>query len=232
MHQIISAEFNGTAVDIIDRDGKKWLTAEQIGRCLGYNEANASQGVRNLHNRHADEFTDADTCQIKLIWQGQGRELRMFSDTGCIKLGFFANTVRAKEFRTWASQVLAGQPPAPAHDMALAREVGQLKDALAATQKLVAGLTRQLLLAKDREIRALRQRMEEDTQRRIDRVILLEAAGTPRTQIAASTGLSFNYIRQIVFRARRDGHLGIDVTPQQGSLAFGGGSLDRHPVPG
>lgn len=116
---------------------------------------------------------------------------------------------------------LRAQPPAVA-DLGLAREVGQLKDALAAQQKTIAGLLRQLTQAKDREIRTLRQRLQDEAQRRIDRVILLEAAGTPRPQIVATTGLSFNYIRQIVDRARRDGHLGIDVTPQQGSLTLGG----------
>lgn len=109
MMKMIPAEFQGMKLDILDHEGKRWLTAEQIGLALGYGEANASQGVRNLHNRHADEFSEADTCQLKLIWQGQGREVRVFSDTGCIKLGFFASTARAKDFRTWAAKVLAGQ---------------------------------------------------------------------------------------------------------------------------
>ena len=107
--QLIPAEFHGTPLSIIDRDGQKWLTSEEVGRCLGYAEANVSQGVRNLYNRHADEFSESDTCQIKTVWQGQKRELRVFSATGCIKLGFFANTARAKDFRTWAAKVLAGQ---------------------------------------------------------------------------------------------------------------------------
>jgi DNA-binding CsgD family transcriptional regulator len=37
--------------------------------------------------------------------------MRVFSSTGCIKLGFFANTGRAKEFRAWAAKVLDGQVP-------------------------------------------------------------------------------------------------------------------------
>lgn len=102
-----TAEFFGTSVTILDHANARWLTAEEVGRCLGYAESNASQGVRNLYNRHSDEFTDIDTCQIKLIWQGQNREIRVFSSTGCIKLGFFANTARAKDFRTWAAKVLA-----------------------------------------------------------------------------------------------------------------------------
>ena len=103
---LITAEFFGNPVSIIDHAGKRWLTAEEAGRCLGYNEANASQGVRNLYNRHIDEFTEADTCQIKLIWQGQMREIRVFSGTGCRLLGFFANTPQAKKFRAWAAQTL------------------------------------------------------------------------------------------------------------------------------
>jgi hypothetical protein len=105
------ADFHGTPVTIIEHDHMRWLTAEQVGVCLGYSEANAGQGIRNLHNRHADEFTEADTCQIKLSWQGQMREMRVFSHTGCNLLAFFSNTARAKDFRAWAKQVLAGQAP-------------------------------------------------------------------------------------------------------------------------
>lgn len=112
--------------------------------------------------------------------------------------------------------------PAPA--LAVAKEAGQLRDQLARCEGEVVRLTRQLLLAKDREIRSLKLRAAEETQRRIDRVIALEAAGRPRAEIAANTGLAFNYIRQIIFRARRDGHLGQDVTPEstQGQLALDG----------
>lgn len=109
MLQSIPAEFHGTPLTIIEHASRKWLTAEDAGLCLGYSSANASQGVRNLYNRHNDEFSTDDTCQIKMIWQGQNREMRMFSETGCIKLGFFSNTTRAKEFRNWASQTLAGK---------------------------------------------------------------------------------------------------------------------------
>ncbi len=114
MNTLITTEFMGTAVSVIDQNGKKWLTAEDVGRCLGYNEANASQGVRNLYNRHADEFTEADTCQLKLMMAGQMRELRVFSDAGCIKLGFLSNTERSKAFRTWAAKVLAREMQAAA----------------------------------------------------------------------------------------------------------------------
>lgn len=113
---MLTTKFHDTPVNIISHNGKMWLTAEEVGHCLGYNEANARQGINNLYNRHADEFTEADTCVINLMTQGQMREMRVFSATGCNLLAFFSNTTRAKEFRAWAKQVLVSAPtPLPAH---------------------------------------------------------------------------------------------------------------------
>ncbi len=117
---IQSATFHGQQLSIIDHDSRKWLTAEQIGQALGYSHDNARKGINKVFERHGDEFSELDTCVVKLTSQGQGRDTRIFSDTGCIKLGFFANTPRAKEFRTWASRELAGRAsavlPAPTFD--------------------------------------------------------------------------------------------------------------------
>jgi len=106
---IQSATFHGQNLSIIDHDSRKWLTAEQIGQALGYSGDRARDSINTLYKRHDDEFSEADTCTINLMSQGQRRATRIFSDTGCIKLGFFANTPRAKEFRTWASRELAGR---------------------------------------------------------------------------------------------------------------------------
>lgn len=110
---LITAEFFGSPVTIIDHVGKRWLTAEEVGRCLGYGEANARKGISKLYNAHADEFTGTDTCVVDLATQGQTRSIRIFSATGCIKLGFFANTPKAKQFRAWAAQTLEAATPAP-----------------------------------------------------------------------------------------------------------------------
>lgn len=106
---IQSATFHGQQLSIIDHESRKWLTAEQIGQALGYSPDNARKGINKVFERHGDEFSELDTCVVKLTSQGQGRDTRIFSDTGCIKLGFFANTPRAKEFRTWASRELASR---------------------------------------------------------------------------------------------------------------------------
>jgi len=112
MTKAITAQFQGLDLSIIDHNGQKWLTAEQIGLALGYNPANASAGIRNLYNRHADEFTEQDTCRINLMRQGQAREVLVFSATGCHLLSFFSNTPRAKAFRAWAKEALVQGPAA------------------------------------------------------------------------------------------------------------------------
>ncbi|WII93165.1 BRO family protein [Kingella negevensis] len=97
------------SVSIISHDNRRWLTAEDVGRCLGFGKGNERDGIIKAYNRHADEFSTEDTCTVKLTVQGQRREIRIFSETGCIKLGFFSNTATAKQFRKWAAKVLSGR---------------------------------------------------------------------------------------------------------------------------
>ena len=135
------AEFLGTPLSIINHAGKRWLTAEQAGRALGYNEANARQGVNNLYNRHEDEFTEEDSTIIKLMTvDGKQREARIFSDTGCNMLGFFANTPRAKDFRAWAKKALAAQPVQNAQNAQNAPLVAQLQAQLAQQAQQLAAM--------------------------------------------------------------------------------------------
>ena len=99
MTHLIPADYHGYAIQLIEKDGQRWLTARDLGLCL-------------------DEFTEKDSCEIKLISQGQERNTRIFSPSGCHLLSFFANTGRAKDFRAWAKEVLvqAGArkfPPTP-----------------------------------------------------------------------------------------------------------------------
>lgn len=119
MTSLTQTQFLGQALDVVLHANQKWLTAEQVGLALGYAADRARDSITTLYRRHADEFTDQDTCTINLMAQVQMREMRIFSATGCQLLGFFANTARAKQFRQWAKTVLAQQavvpqPPTPA----------------------------------------------------------------------------------------------------------------------
>jgi len=103
------ADFHGHTLEIIEHQGRPWLTAEQAGIALGFKHPGKS--INNIFRRHADEFGAEDSCDTKLMSQGdiQARNVRLFSQTGCILLAFFANTPTAKAFRQWAKLELAGR---------------------------------------------------------------------------------------------------------------------------
>ena len=105
-----TARFRGNIIVAIhDHQNQFWLTAEDVGRCLGYGQGNERQGITRVYNRHIDEFLPEDSVVVKLTTtDGKSYDTRVFSKTGCIKLGFFAGTKTAKEFRTWAARTLAG----------------------------------------------------------------------------------------------------------------------------
>lgn len=105
-----TARFRGNiVVSVHDHQNQFWLTAEDVGRCLGYGQGKERQGILNCYNRHADEFLPEDSTVINLMTvDKKQRDVRVFSKSGCMKLGFFASTKAAKEFRTWAARTLAG----------------------------------------------------------------------------------------------------------------------------
>lgn len=116
-----TARFRGNIVVAIhDHQNQFWLTAEDVGRCLGYGQGNERQGITRVYNRHIDEFLPEDSTVVKLTTVDEKqRDVRVFSKTGCIKLGFFAGTKTAKEFRTWAARTLAGSSAEQAQIAAL-----------------------------------------------------------------------------------------------------------------
>jgi prophage antirepressor-like protein len=103
-------QFHNIPLSLVEHHGKPWLTAEQVGVCLGYAQANARKGIMKLFERHADEFTEVDKGVVKMTTPGGIQNVTIFSQSGCVLLSMFANTPRAKEFRAWAKQVLADRP--------------------------------------------------------------------------------------------------------------------------
>ena len=63
MNAIIQ-QFNPSQIDIIDHNGGKWLTAEQLGLALGFSDKRARDGVNNLFYRHLDVFEEKDSVSI------------------------------------------------------------------------------------------------------------------------------------------------------------------------
>ena len=105
-NKLISAEFHGEPINIIEHAGKRWLTSDAVGKCLGYAAGEERRAILKLYKRHRDEFADQDTEVVSLTTPGGVQQTRIFSDTGCIKLGFFAKTRIGKDFRNFASEKL------------------------------------------------------------------------------------------------------------------------------
>lgn len=184
---LITAEFFGSHVSIIDHNNQQWLTAEQAGRCLGYAEKNAGIMVNKLYRAHADEFTNEDVAETELVSPSGIQQTRIFSATGCQKLGFFARTPKAKDFRTWAAKVLAGRAPAPVPVEPAAPALAPATDA--ALQTLAAGMSTVLaqMNVTGKYIELLE--MNQTAKRRITREVVVEvftlrAQGMNATDIA------------------------------------------------
>jgi len=94
-------KFEDTDLKIIDRNGKEWFTATDIGRALGY--ANPRTDIANLFKRNAQEIEAHETCVCKLQAQGdtQARDYRLFTKAGAKMLAVFARTPKAAAFRRW-----------------------------------------------------------------------------------------------------------------------------------
>ncbi len=201
---LITAEFFGDPVSIIDHDGQQWLTAEQAGRCLGYSEAQSRKAVVNLYNKHADEFSEDDMSVIELMTEAGLRECRIFSSTGCSKLGFFARTARAKEFRTWASKVLSKKLAAPVAPAPVPAPVVTLAPAVeGALTTLATGMTSVLaqMNVTGKYIELLE--MNQTAKRRVTRevvaeVFTLRAQGLATNDIARLLRVSRTAVSSII----------------------------------
>ena len=172
-------QFNPTQIAIIDHNGSKWLTAEQLGLALGYSEKKARDSINRVYSRHIDEFSEQDSTTVKLTAvDGKQRETRIFSHTGCNLLSFFANTPNAKQFRKWAARVLAGE---------IQPQSSQLADLAAQNSMLKAALLKQ-----HPEYRAIK---------------VMYDGGLESWQIGMAVGLSRHSIRRKVTEMRKLGLL-------------------------
>ena len=208
MNQVtqFNTDFNGRTLSVIDHESKRWMTAEQVGLALGYDPANARKGVLKLYQRHADEFTDEDTCVVKLTTQVQARDMRLFSATGCNMLGMFANTSLAKEFRIWAKRVLAGQQPLP-HPKTTEERVDRLENAMQEMAGSISHMARGVdavltqMNVTGRYIAMLEMNQRGTvriTPEIVDQVHLLAAEGMPQADIARLLRVSRTSVWKIV----------------------------------
>ena len=105
--------FEGIELSIVDHDGIRWLTADDIGKALGYSNArkysqtaSPSGRIADIYRRHANEFRKDMTDMLELPTTGGRQKVRVFSPRGCHLIAMFARTERAAAFRRWVLDVL------------------------------------------------------------------------------------------------------------------------------
>lgn len=105
---------NRPPIRLIEKDGKKWASAADIARALGYSRADK---VTRIFDRHRVEFTASMTAIVETPTSGVSGNLltqtRVFSLRGAHLIGMFARTAKAQDFRRWVLDILDGQRAAP-----------------------------------------------------------------------------------------------------------------------
>ncbi|MEG9489337.1 P22AR C-terminal domain-containing protein [Mannheimia indoligenes] len=96
--------FQNTSLSVINQNNQIWFSALDIGKALGY--SNGDIGVKNIYNRHQDEFTPCMTALVDTQTNGGIQKVRIFSLRGTHLIGMLSHTKVAKEFRKWVLDIL------------------------------------------------------------------------------------------------------------------------------
>lgn len=106
-------QFHAVAVNIYEIDGKDYLTAEDIGRCLGL--AEPAIAVNKIYRRNREELEShkAEVKDATLVYPSSGKDgrgggpqaTRLFTETGANLIGMFSRTAKSKDFRLWLARL-------------------------------------------------------------------------------------------------------------------------------
>lgn len=106
--------FQNQTIRLVEKDGKKWASAADIARALGYARADK---VTRIYDRHRAEFSASMTQIVETPTLGASGNLvtqtRVFSLRGAHLIGMFARTSKAQDFRRWVLDILDEQQAAP-----------------------------------------------------------------------------------------------------------------------
>jgi DNA-damage-inducible protein D len=100
--EVTTIQWDGHDLDIIDKDGERWVTASQLAEVLGYSD---HKKLLNLIDRNIEEFTNK-VSYLKLRTQNYEREQRVINYRGVIRASMLARTEKAKRFRNEAEDIL------------------------------------------------------------------------------------------------------------------------------
>lgn len=197
-------------------DGLSFVAvAKDVADILGYREA--KDFLRQVPESHKG--------RQKVPTLNGTQEMLVVDESGLYRGVLRCNKPEAEPFMEWVTaEVLpsirrtGGYVREGAAQLAMAHELGALRDELRTQNSMILALYGQLDHARRGHLRALTSlagiQKRQAAHEAKELVLLLEAAGVPRDEIARRTGKTLNHIRQIVFRGRRatvQGELDLEV---------------------
>lgn len=208
-------------------------TSDMLARCYGTDQRRIRKNFernreRFVEGKHVFRVEGAALAEFRerlkdaLEIAPNVRVLNLWTERGAARHAKMLDTDQAWDIfeALEDSYFRRAAPPAsmPAQAIETAREVGRLKDAVAARDKSILKLYQRLDAAQRGHIRAAGQLLGAEkrlrARERIDTAIRMEAAGIPRDEIVRATGMSFGLLRAHIFRARRDGRLPRETSAQ------------------
>lgn len=197
-----------TSLDISNRFGKQHKDVLEAVRNLDcspeFGRRNFTPSSYNNSQNKAQPLFELTRDGFVFLCMGfTGPQAALWKERYIVAFNEMENTLRAN-------------PPALRQEMALAHEIGLLRDQMTAQNSMIMGLYQQLDGARRGHLRAqaslLMVAKRQATSDAKALVLALLAQGVARDEIARRTGKTLNHIRQIAFHARHDG---------QGELALG-----------
>lgn len=102
---IKTAKFGEIQADIYKKGDEPYMTAEQLGVCLGY--SNGRKGIDNLIDRNSYLKNSEFSVTLKMrATDGKQYNTRIFTEDGIYEITMLAKTEKAKEFRSWVRKIL------------------------------------------------------------------------------------------------------------------------------
>jgi hypothetical protein len=96
--------FGKKEVTIIEKDNQLWMTAEEIGKALGYSEPRIA--VLKIFKRHRD-ILESFSGVTNLVTPGGKQDVTIFNESGCYIIAMKSNTRLAKDFVVWAAKIIS-----------------------------------------------------------------------------------------------------------------------------
>jgi len=194
--------FNDQQVSLIEIDGKEYLTAEDIGLCLGL--AEPRKHVNQIYNRNRQEL-EVHKGVFKLKTPGGEQEGNVFSETGCNLIAMFSRSRKSKEFRLWLARLPRKHEEAVRRAYAEGCRQGEKHGVNAlmgdANQAYKAGLQKGVAQSfaegLEQGLKLLEALPEECSPQELGQLAALRRLGFTQAEVAASLGVSRDLVQRL-----------------------------------